>query len=140
MQDSGKKRIDRLVGEILESYREYPQTCSIDRKHRLNNEIIIDLLEKIRCIVFPGYFEAKNLNQDTIEYHVGELLEDVQYRLTKQVEKALYHRAEPPASRTRRRKRSSRRSWSVFRRCGRFSSRTCRRHTTATRRRSIQRK
>ncbi len=98
MQDSGKKKIDRLVGEILESYREFPQTCSIDMKYRLNNEIIIDLLEKIRCVVFPGYFEAKNLNQDTIEYHVGELLEDIQYRLTKQVAKALYHKAELPAS------------------------------------------
>ena len=97
MQNSGKK-IDRLVGEILASYREFPQTCSIDMEHRLNNEIIIDLLEKIRCIVFPGYFEVKNLNQDTIEYHVGELLEDIQYRLTKQIAKALYHKAELPAS------------------------------------------
>ncbi len=98
MQSSGKKRIDRLVGEILESYQEYPQICSIDTKHRLNNEIIIDLLEKIRCIVFPGFFELKNLKQDSIEYHIGELLEDIQYRLTKQVTKALYHRAELPAS------------------------------------------
>ncbi len=98
MQDSGKKKIDRLVGEILASYREYPQTCSIDMEHRLNNEIIIDLLERIRCIVFPGYFEVKNLNRDTIEYHVGELLEDIQYRLTKQVAKALYHKTELPKS------------------------------------------
>ncbi len=98
MQNAGKKKIDRLVGELLDSYREFPQTCSIDMEHRLNNEIIIDLLEKIRCVVFPGFFEAKNLNWDSIEYHVGELLEDIQYRLTKQVTKALYHTAKLPES------------------------------------------
>ena len=98
MQDSGKRKIDRLVGMILESYQEYPQTCSIDMEHRLSNEVIIDLLEKIRCVVFPGFFEFKNLNRDSIEYHVGELLEDIRYRLTKQVTRALYHRAELPQS------------------------------------------
>ncbi len=98
MSDSGERKIDTLVEEILESYQEFPQICSIDMKHRLNNEIIIDLLEKIRCIVFPGFFETKNLNWDSIGYHVGELLEDIQYRLTKQVTKALYHRNEIPSS------------------------------------------
>lgn len=98
MRDSDDWKMDTLVDEILESYQQFPQICSIDIKHRLNNDVIIDLLEKIRCIVFPGFFEMKNLNWGSIEYHVGELLEDIQYRLTKQVTKALYHRAELPAS------------------------------------------
>lgn len=98
MKGLGERKIDMLVEAILESYQQYPQICSIDTKHRLNSEIIIDLLEKIRCIVFPGFFETKNLNKDSIGYHVGELLEDIQYRLTKQVSKALFHRAQTPDS------------------------------------------
>mgnify|MGYP004540482311 FL=1 len=86
-----KKEIDTLVGEILESYGRHPETCSINMRNRVNKEIVIDILEEIRCIVFPGYFEVKNLNEDSIEYHVGELLEDISYRLRKQVSKALYH-------------------------------------------------
>lgn len=93
---SYKKEMDALVGEILGSYREYPQTCSINTRHRLNNAIIIDLLDKIRSIVFPGFFETKTLNESSIEYHIGELLEDIQYRLTKQVTKALFHSANAP--------------------------------------------
>lgn len=93
---SYKKEMDTLVGEILGSYREYPQTCSINTTHRLNNAIIIDLLDKIRSVVFPGFFEKKTLNKSSIEYHIGELLEDIQYRLTKQVSKALFHSAEAP--------------------------------------------
>ena len=86
-----KKEIDTLVGEILESYGRHPETCSINMRNRVNKEIVIDILEEIRCIVFPGYFEVKNLNENSIEYHVGELLEDISYRLRKQVAKALYH-------------------------------------------------
>ena len=91
-----KKEMDTLVGEILNSDQEHPETCSINTRHRLNNDIIIDLLEKIRSIVFPGFFETKTLNESSIEYHVGELLEDIQYRLTKQVTKALFHSAHAP--------------------------------------------
>lgn len=58
---SYKKEMDTLVGEILGSYREYPQTCSINTTHRLNNAIIIDLLDKIRSVVFPGFFEKRHL-------------------------------------------------------------------------------
>ena len=94
--NSYKKEMDVLVGEILGSYQKYPQTCSIHTRHRLNNEIIIDLLDKIRCVVFPGFFETKTLNENAIEYHVGELLEDIQYRLTKQVTKALFHSENAP--------------------------------------------
>lgn len=98
MRGSYKEEMDRLVGKLLQSYQEYPEICSISTRHRLNNDIIVDLLEKIRSIVFPGFFETKTLNDNFIEYHVGELLEDIQYRLTKQVTKALFHSEHAPAS------------------------------------------
>ena len=91
MEGAYKKEMDELVGEILQSYQNYPQTCSINTRNRVNKNIIIDILEEIRCVIFPGFFEIKNLNRDSIEYHVGELLEDIQYRLKKQVPRALYH-------------------------------------------------
>lgn len=98
MESSVNQELDNLVGRILESYQKHPETCSIDTKYRLNNEIIIDLLERIRCVIFPGFFETKSLHEGSIEYHVGELLEDIQYRLTKQVTKALFHSRNVPSS------------------------------------------
>lgn len=94
MEGAYKKQMDTLVAEILDSYQKYPDTCSINTRNRLSKNIIIDILEEIRSIVFPGFFEVKNLNRDSIEYHVGELLEDIHYRLKKQVTKALYHTEE----------------------------------------------
>lgn len=98
MEGSNRQELDNLVEDMLKSYQDHPQTCSIDTKYRLNNEIILDLLEKLRCLVFPGFFETKSLHGGSIEYHVGELLEDIQYRLTKQVTKALFHSRNIPDS------------------------------------------
>ena len=91
MEGGNNIAMETLVKEILESYRTYPETCSIGTKNRLNKDTIINILEEIRCVVFPGYFDLKGLNRDSIEYHVGELLEDIHYKLKKQVTKALSH-------------------------------------------------
>lgn len=87
----GTDEMKQLVEEILDSYRKYPETCNVDTKNRLNKEAIIDILQEIRYVVFPGFFEVKQLNSQSIEYHLGELLEDIQYRMKKQIIKALQH-------------------------------------------------
>lgn len=87
----GTDEMKQLVGEILDSYQEHPETCSIDTDNLLNKDIIIDILQEIRYVIFPGFFEVKHLNSQSIEYHLGELLEDIHYRLKKQVAKALQH-------------------------------------------------
>lgn len=86
-----KEEIKNLVNDILDSYDEYPITRNIDCRNRINSESVSEILEMIRRILFPGYFENKNLRKDSIEYHVGELLENIEYNLTKQVTMALPH-------------------------------------------------
>ena len=51
--------------------------------------MIIKICDMVRQILFPGYFEYKKLKSATVRYHVGELLENIEYELTKQVAKAL---------------------------------------------------
>ena len=91
MKEFETEDMKQLVDEILDSYEKYPQTCSIDTDNRLNQGIIIEILQEIRYVVFPGFFELKHLNSQSIEYHLGELLEDIHYKLKRQVMKALQH-------------------------------------------------
>lgn len=91
MINDSKKLMRDLVGEIMASYEKYPATCNIGSGNRLSRDVIIDILEKIRYVVFPGYFEFKNLKGDFVEYHMGEILNDIYYLLKKQVAKALAH-------------------------------------------------
>lgn len=83
------REMDELVTSLLKSYRKHEVICNIDSDKKLNREGIIEILEMIRQVLFPGYFEMKKLHSSTVAYHVGDLLEDIRYKLTKQVENAL---------------------------------------------------
>lgn len=91
MKQTSHQKIDVLVKEIMESYEKYPTISNVDSESRINRAVVLEILENLRYIVFPGYFEKRNLKSISVEYHVGELLEDIQYNLTKQVLRALQH-------------------------------------------------
>ena len=94
--------LNSLVEGILDSYEKYPLIRNIDSTNRINRAIVLEILENIRKIIFPGYFETRNLKQNSLSYHVGEILEDIHYNLTKQTARALQHREEnPPGKRDR---------------------------------------
>lgn len=86
--------LNSLVEGILDSYDKYPLIRNIDSSNRINRAIVLDILENLRKIIFPGYFETRNLKQDSLSYHVGEILEDIHYNLIKQTIRALQHREE----------------------------------------------
>ncbi len=91
MNQTSRQMINEMVDGMLKSYEEYPLICNIDCDNRLNRDMILEILEMIRWVIYPGYFEMKNLKSTSIQYHVGEILEHIQYNLTKQVLKALQH-------------------------------------------------
>ena len=86
--------LNSLVEGILDSYDKYPLIRNIDSSNRINRAIGLDIPENLRKMIFPGYFETRNLKQDSLSYHVGEILEDIHYNLIKQTIRALQHREE----------------------------------------------
>jgi serine O-acetyltransferase len=94
MSRTSQQKINEMVNGLLESYQQYPIICNIDSENHLNRDMIIEILEMLRWLIYPGYFEMRRLKSSSIEYHVGEVLENIQYNLTKQVMKALFHSPE----------------------------------------------
>ena len=80
---------EALLDELLESYALYPVSTRMNVKNILNRDLLIDILEKIRQILFPGFYERSRVRADYVRYTAGEKLEYVQYHLTKQVSIAL---------------------------------------------------
>lgn len=91
MSQTSQKKMDQLVRGLMESYESCPQICNIDSTNRINREVILEIMEMLRLLIFPGYFEMRNLKSSSLEYHVGEVMENVQHHLTKQVIRALQH-------------------------------------------------
>src|SRR5690348_14284022 len=82
-----------LVQAIVDSYQADPKTRHIDSGHLPNRDTIIELLRRIRELIFPGYFGKQNLTSATLEYHVGELITVIHDKLFEQINNAIRHHA-----------------------------------------------
>lgn len=85
---------EKLVDVILESYKKYDTTCRLDEDNILSKDILIQVVEEIRKLLFPGFFDKNRVRSEYIKFLVGERLEFIQYNLKKQIAKALGSREE----------------------------------------------
>jgi serine O-acetyltransferase len=87
-----EERIHQLMTSLLDSYRTEESMIKIEASGQLSREAIIRIIGDLRHIIFAGYFSEKPLRGDSLEYYIGNLLEQVLYTLAKQIEHALpYH-------------------------------------------------
>ena len=83
------EKSEEIVDSLLESYRKYDLTCKLDREDILNRDILIDVLEKLREVVFPGFFDPTRIRSDYMKFILGERIEFIEHHLRKQIGKAL---------------------------------------------------
>ncbi|MDR2611632.1 MAG: serine acetyltransferase [Deltaproteobacteria bacterium] len=89
--------IKDLVAAITASYAEIPGLIKIEAEDQINRDAILSVMDLLRSLVFAGFFSQKPLKAGYIEYHVGELLEDLTFKLQKQIGQALRQRGDVPA-------------------------------------------
>jgi serine O-acetyltransferase len=82
-----------LVAAIVASDLAEPLTRHIGAGLLPSRDVVIDLVKKLREILFPGYFGNQNLSPQTLEYYVGELLGEIRSLLFGQVLQVLRHQA-----------------------------------------------
>lgn len=81
---------DKLVNSIMDSYKGDSLTSRIDGDNIVNKELLIEVLEEIRRILFPGFFDNNRVRSEYLRYLVGERVEFIHYNLKKQIAKALF--------------------------------------------------
>lgn len=80
---------ENTVNTILESYKKHDLICRIDEDNIVNKDTLIKIVEELRRLLFPGFFDKNKVRSEYIRYLLGERLEFIQYNLKKQVAKAL---------------------------------------------------
>lgn len=90
MKDSkaftNEEKVSVLVDSIIDSYERHDSIGKkIDSSRQPGKDVIVGILDSLQKLIFPGYFEPKNLRSEFIKYYVGELIENVQYNLEKQM-------------------------------------------------------
>ena len=92
-KQSASEDFSSLVAAIVASDLAEPRTRHIDAGSLPSRDAVIDLVKKLRELLFPGYFGKQNLSTKTLDYYVGELLGDIRTRLFEQVQNVLRHQA-----------------------------------------------
>ena len=80
-----EQRIETVVDTVLADYRQGRQIDRMQTQRRPDTETIVDILGKLRRILFPGYFREKNYRLYNEKHNLSVLIEDVMYHLSREV-------------------------------------------------------
>ena len=72
MSKTSQQKISEMVEGLLGSYEEHPIICNIDSENQINRDVILEILDMLRWLIYPGYFEMRKLKSSSIEYHPGK--------------------------------------------------------------------
>ncbi len=93
-----EQKIESVVDSILEDYRGGRDIDKIEPLRRPDKDVIIDIIEKLRRIVFPGYFKDKNYRIYNAKHNLSMLIEDVMFNLNRQIALVFCEAGEPETS------------------------------------------
>ena len=82
---SQEQRIEAVVDTILEDYRNGRDIDKIDFKRHPDKDVVIDMIAKLRRIVYPGYSRDKNYCIYNVKHNLSMLIEDVMFHLNQQM-------------------------------------------------------
>ncbi len=134
-----KEQLPDLTERIVDTFTEVGTINHLGHCPLPNYDVIIQVIEDLQEIIYPGYRRQEGLHQGNVGYYVGALVDRLHDRLTTQIGRALRHEARAPA---RGNRRSISRPWVRPRRSSSSSSfpssagcwpSTCKPPTTATR-------
>ena len=80
-----ENKINNLVEKYMEDYSSGRTVDEIKMFEHPNKAAVVDILEKMKTIIFPGYYKNKNYKIYTIRNNTSMLLEDIIYNLIKQI-------------------------------------------------------
>ena len=91
MSDGDDAVLRRLAERVVESYRVDEATRHLDANFLPGRDRIIEIIELMRRLIFPGFFDEKRLTSATIHGHAAKLVDQVHSAMYEQVRQALRH-------------------------------------------------
>ena len=82
---SFEERIEGIVDTIMEDYRGGRYIDKMESFRRPDRDAVVDIIEKLRRIIFPGYIREKNYRMYNAKHNLSMLIEDVMFNLNRQI-------------------------------------------------------
>ncbi len=84
MSENMDRKINALVDSLMQDYQKGRTIDEIKMFEYPDKNIVIDILEKIKIVVYPGYYKNRHYRTYTVRNNISLLLEDIIYNLIKQ--------------------------------------------------------
>ncbi len=78
-------RVNNLVDLLMIDFNGGKTIDEVKLHEHPDKDTIVDILEKLRKIIYPGYYRNKSYRVYTVKNNISMLLEDVIYNLIKQI-------------------------------------------------------
>src|SRR6516165_10381695 len=86
-----KETLPEITEAIVATYTECSHINHLGHKPLPNREAVVEILDDLLEILYPGFVRRQNLHLGNVEYHVGDLVDGLHDKLTQQVCRALRH-------------------------------------------------
>ncbi len=83
--NSIEQQIEQVVDGILSDYRHGRDIDKMDTLRNPDKDVVIDIIQKLRRILFPGYSREKNYRIYNAKHNLSMLIEDVMFNLNRQI-------------------------------------------------------
>ncbi len=84
-----KERLPNLTERLVQTYTEVGSISHLGYCSLPNYETIIACTESLKEVLYPGYRRRDGLHLGNVEYHVGDLIDNLHDKLTGQIARAL---------------------------------------------------
>ncbi len=86
-----EKGLPELVDNIIKNYQDFGGMDHLEGKDLPSKKVVIEVLEDLLTVVFPGYLGKTEITKSNMKYVLGNMLTSIYVRLSAEVEKSLKH-------------------------------------------------
>ena len=85
MSENIQSKISAITEMLMDDYSKGRVIDEIKTFDYPNKKVIIDILEKLKMVLYPGYYSNSNYRTYTVRNNISIILEDIIYNLIKQI-------------------------------------------------------
>jgi serine O-acetyltransferase len=89
-----KEGLSEITDAVVATYTECSHINHLGHKPLPSRDAIIEILDDLTEILYPGFARRQNLHMGNVGYHVGDLIDGLHDKLTQQIARALRHEQE----------------------------------------------
>src|SRR4051812_6430360 len=90
--------LPKVVEALVASVKSEPRLQHLNRVHLPGREAVVDIVKRLREVIYPGYFGRQGLTEENLQYELGNRIVELNDLLFDRVRCCLLYREQIPMS------------------------------------------